>query len=347
MKLRANQLPAHIQQCQQKQQWQPLYLLSGDEPLLMQEAADAMRAGARDSGFNERAVFYVDPQLQWDEVLENANSLSLFGDRKLLELRFSKAKFDDKAKRALTQLLESPNPDTLVLLLLPKLDKRNMSSQWFKTLEAQSALCQIWPIDRKQLPRWIHERLQQAGYQPDRDVAELLADRVQGNLLAAAQEIDKLTLLLDPGPLHSDAVAHCVMDQSRYTVFELMDAAVQGNLSEALRMLHYLRSSGTEPTLILWALTKELRTLAAIHHQLSRGMSAGKAFRDQRVWDNRQPLVRRALERLSKPDCLHLLQQANHADACIKGQAPDNPWQQFEQILVQMSGKKRAIGAPI
>ena len=341
MKLRANQLDKHFS----SQPWQPAYLISGDEPLLTQEACDQVRRAARANGFTEREVFQVEAGFDWSDLLESANNMSLFGDRKLLELRFPKAKIDDKGKKAISQYMENPSPDNLLLIIFPRLEKRFTSTQWFKTLETQVGFCQIWPIDEKQLPQWIRQRLMNAGYQPTNEAVELLAERVQGNLLAAAQEVEKLTLFVEPGPLDGATIEACVSDHARYNIFDLVDQAVQGHLSQALKMLNFLRASGTEPTLILWALAKELRTLQAVSHQVENGIAPARAFRDARVWDNRKPLLQKALGKLSSQDFQRGLLIASQADRTIKGLAPGAPWNYFEDILLTLA--KRPVPAGV
>ncbi|MCG8672924.1 MAG: DNA polymerase III subunit delta [Pseudomonadales bacterium] len=339
MKLRANQLQSHFN----GQQWMPLYIISGDEPLLTQEACDLVRQAARNKGFTEREVFQVETGFDWSDLLESANSMSLFGDRKLMELRFPKAKIDDKGKKALTAYMENPSPDNLLLIIFPKLEKRFTSTQWFKTLETQSALCQIWPIDEKQLPQWIRQRLTQAGYQPTNGAVELLAERVQGNLLAASQEVEKLTLFIEPGPIDEATIESCVSDHARYNIFDLVDQAVQGNLSQALKMLNFLKASGSEPTLVLWALAKELRTLESISYQVENGTPPAKAFRDNRVWDSRKPVLQKALGKLRSQDFQRGLNIASQADYSIKGLSQSNPWNHFEDILLTLA-KKPVLG---
>ena len=317
----------------------PLYIISGDEPLLTQEACDCVRQAARNNGFTEREIFQVETGFDWSDLLESANNMSLFGDRKLLELRFNKAKVDDKAKKSISLYMENPSPDNLLLIIIPKLDKRFTSTQWFKTLETQTGFCQIWPIDEKQLPQWIRERLMSAGYQPTSEAVELLSERVQGNLLAAAQEVEKLTLFVPSGPIDDKTIENCVSDQARYNIYDLVDQAIQGNFSQALKMLNYLRAGGTEATLVLWALAKELRILEAVSYQVETGMPPAKAFRDNRVWDNRKPILQRALGKLSSKDFQQGLMIATQADHSIKGLAGGSPWTHFEDILLMLAKK--------
>lgn len=341
MKLRANQLNKHFS----SQPWLPAYIISGDDPLLTQEACDEVRKAARTSGFTEREVFQIENNFDWSDLLESANSMSLFGDRKLMELRFPKAKIDDKGKKAISQYMENPSPDNLLLIIFPRLEKRFTSTQWFQTLETQTGFCQIWPIEDKQLPQWIRQRLMNAGYQPTNAAVDLLAERVQGNLLAAAQEVEKLTLFVAPGPIDDATIEACVSDHARYNIFDLVDQAVQGNLSQALKMLNFLKASGTEPTLILWALAKELRTLQAVSHQVEQGIPTAKAFRDARVWDNRKPLLQKALGKLTSRDFQGGLSIAYQADQTIKGLAPGTPWNYFEDILLTLA--KRQVPAAL
>ncbi len=334
VKLKPSQLQQHLNQ----QSFLPLYIVSGDEPLLVQEACDQIRQAARASGFTERESYQVGPGFDWSMVLEAANSLSLFGDRKIIEVRFATAKVDDKGKKAISEYLKHQNPDTLLCLILPKLDKRFTSTKWFQGVEQESAHLAIWPIDAQQLPQWIQQRMRKAGLQPSEDAIKILVDRVEGNLLAANQEIEKLTLLVEPGPVDAQTVQAAVADQSHYDLFDLVDESLKGNLNHALKMLHYLKSSGSEPPLILWALTRELRTLASVSQKIERGMAASRVFKEQRIWDKRIPLFQKALNRLSSRAIQSALLEAVRIDHGIKGIAPYDPWTGFENILLTLSG---------
>src|SRR5690606_30516311 len=185
-------------------------------------------------------------------------------DRKLLEVRNEKGKFDDTAKKALATYCDNPNPDNILLLILPKVDKKTQSAKWFQQLESIGAFIQVWPVEASQLPQWIHQRMRSAGLEPTLEAVQLLAERVEGNLLAASQEVEKLLLLRGEGPLDVRDIDDAVADHARYNLYDLVDEALQGNYAHAIKMLHYLRASGTEPTVLLWALTKDIRTLAGV-----------------------------------------------------------------------------------
>lgn len=335
MRLRLNQLQQHLQ----KGDFLPLYIVSGDEPLLSQESGDLIRTQLRQAGFTERESYQVGTGFDWGTIIEAANSLSLFGDRKLIEVRFPTAKIDDKGKKALTEYLAHKNTDTVLVLFFPKVDKRFTSTKWFQSIENEGALLQIWPIEGNQLSQWVHQRMMQAGLQPSPDAVALMVERVEGNLLAAAQEIEKLTLLVEPGPIDANTVQNVVSDQARYNLFDLVDEALKGNLSHALKMLNFLKATGTEPTIILWALAKELRTLESIANSVDQGIPAAKAFKDLRVWDNRKPILQAALQKHTCAAFKNAIIEAGRIDHGIKGIQTYDPWTGFRNILLMLSGR--------
>lgn len=335
MKLRPNQVKEHFA----RGPLLPLYLLSGDEPLLMQEAADQIRAEARKAGFTERERFTVENHFDWSNVLQAGNSLSLFGDRKLLEVRNDKGKFDDAAKKALQEYCAHPNPDALLLLTLPKVDQKTQGTKWFQQLESAGVFIQVWPVKPDALPQWIHQRLQAVHLEPTREAVQLLAERVEGNLLAADQEVKKLALLRGEGPIDVGDIEDAVADHARYDLYDLMDQALQGNAAHAIKMLNYLRSSGMEPPVLLWAVTRELRTLARMAALIANGQAPAQALAQHKVWDNRKSLVQNALQRLSLRLIQRCLLEAARIDQCHKGLGSGDPWDGFTNILLWLSGR--------
>lgn len=338
MKLNSTQLGKHLQG-----NLSPVYVVSGDEPLLCQEATDAIRAAARQQGFSERQVFNAENNFDWGNLLQASASLSLFADKRLLELRLPNGKPSDKGA-ALLEYLARPAEDSILLINLPKLDGSTQKSKWAKALieGAQTQFMQIWPVDAHQLPQWIRQRLAQSGLSASAEAVDMIAVRVEGNLLAAAQEIEKLKLLAEGTQIDVDTVHAAVADSARFDVFGLIDAALNGEASHALRILEGLHGEGVEPPVILWALAREIRMLATIAQQYGQGMPLEKAFSSARppVWDKRRPLVSKALQRLSAARWAALLQDAQQIDAQIKGQAPGDPWSGLGLLTLSVCGQR-------
>ncbi|MCJ8170662.1 DNA polymerase III subunit delta [Atopomonas sediminilitoris] len=340
MKLNSNQLSRHL-----NGDLLPIYVVSGDDPLLSQEACDAIRQQARSQGFSERDVFHVDNQhFDWSQVLQAGNSLSLFADKRLMELRIANGKPGDSGAKAILSLLERPPEDTLLLLILPKLDGTTARSKWAKALQESpaSGFIQLWPIEAHQLPQWISQRLAQGGLSATPEAIEVLCQRVEGNLLAAAQEVEKLKLLADGTQVTLDTIQASVGESARYDVFGLVDALLAGDAEHVLRMLQGLRGEGVEPPVLLWALSRELRNLASLAQLTNGGLPFDRACSQMKppIWDKRKPLVSRALNRLSSDRWSALLQDAQHIDAQIKGQAAGDPWLLLSQVCLKMCGKK-------
>lgn len=343
MKLNPAQLGKHLQGT-----LSPVYVISGDEPLLCQEAADAIRAATRQQGFSERQVFNADNNFDWGNLLQAGASLSLFAEKRLLELRIATGKPSDKGA-ALLEYLARPAEDTVLLISLPKLDGNAQKSKWGKALiDGQNVqFVQIWPVDAHQLPQWIRQRLAQAGLSASAEAVDMIAIRVEGNLLAAAQEIEKLKLLAEGTQIDVDTVQAAVADSARFDVFGLIDAALNGEAAHALRMLEGLRGEGVEPPVILWALAREIRLLATLAQQHAQGMPLDKAFSSARppVWDKRRPLVSKALQRLSASRWAALLEDAQQIDAQIKGQAMGDPWSGLSLLTLSLCGQRlRLLG---
>eukprot|EP01133_Synstelium_polycarpum_P001302 gene1302-1495_t len=338
MKLAPAQLAKHLQGS-----LAPVYIVSGDDPLLCQEAADAIRTAARQQGFDERQVFSADASFDWGTLLQAGASMSLFAEKRLLELRLPSGKPGDKGAAALMEYCARPAEDTLLLISLPKLDGSAQKTKWGKALVegGQTQFIQIWPVDSSQLPQWIRQRLSQSGLSASQDAVELIAARVEGNLLAAAQEIEKLKLMAEGGQITVETVQGAVADSARFDVFGLVDAILNGEPAHALRMLEGLRGEGVEPPVILWALARELRLLANIALQYSQGIPLDKAFSQARppVWDKRKPLISKALQRHSAQRWAQLLLEAQRIDAQIKGQAAGSPWMSLS--LLRIAGLDR------
>ena len=342
MKLAPAQLAKHLQSG-----LAPVYAISGDDPLLCQEAADAIRAATRAQGYSERQVFNADASFDWGTLLQAGNSMSLFADKRVLELRIPNGKPGDKGTAALLEYLSRPPEDTLLLISLPKLDGSTQKTKWAKAVidGPNAQFVQIWPVDVHQLPQWIRQRMSQAGMTASQEAVDMIAARVEGNLLAAAQEIEKLKLLADGNQIDASTVQAAVADSARYDVFGLIDAALNGEASHALRTLEGLRGEGVDSTVVLWALARELRLLATIAQQYGQGIPLEKAFSQARppVWDKRRPLVSKALQRHSAARWNLMLKDAQRVDAQIKGQAPGDPWLEISRLTLMLAGQRLSL----
>lgn len=332
-KLRIDQLPRHLQQ-----DLSNTYLVSGDETLLVEESCDAIRHKAHKDGFVERERYYVDKQFDWSQLLSAASSLSLFSEKKLIELRIENGKPGDKGSKAICEHLEKTSEDNRLLIVTPKLDSGVQRSKWVKTIEKKGQWLPIWPISSAQLPRWLEQRIKQAGLTADSHCIDLLAARTEGNLLAAHQEIEKLKLLSIDGYLTPELIAGAVADSARYDIFGLIDKILYGDARNAAKTLQGLKAEGTEPTIILWGLAREIRTLLAINKNLQDGQSFSWAAKQAGVWDKRQGLAQQAIKRVSHPQLQLLLRQANNIDKAIKGQRKADYWSELLDLVLNFTG---------
>jgi DNA polymerase III subunit delta len=322
-----------------------IYLVSGDEPLLVNEAADAIRARARKDGFVERDLHVIERGFDWDGLLAESRAMSLFAQRKIIEIRMTNPTPGDKGGEAIIELATQPSPDNLVLVITGKLDGRTQNSKWVSAIDKHGLLVQIWPIELQRLPTWIRERLSRHKLNADAAAAALLAERVEGNLLAAHQEVEKLALLLPAGPLTAETVLEAVADSARYDVLQVGEAAMRGQTSRALRIVEGLRGEGIDATLVLWAVNKDLQWLARAQYLMSNGQSADSAMNAIYVWRPRQPAMKQALSRLSAADIRGLILDAERVDRSIKGALRCNPWIELEALVARLSGVKLSRAA--
>ena len=316
----------------------PAYLVSGDEPLQLGECCDAVRAAARAAGHTTREVLEAGSGFDWQQLSAEAAAFSLFAEKKIIDLRIGNGKPGAEGSRAIVAYCADPPPDTLLLVTLPKLDRQQQNGKWFKAMDALGVVIQVWPIEPQRLPGWIERRLQAAGIQPTREAVEMLADRVEGNLLAARQEIEKLLLLHGEGPLDAGQLAAAVADSARYDVFELVDSALRGEAERCVHILDGLRAEGIAPAVVLWALHREARSMAQISADVAKGLSPDHAITRAKVFSKRTGLVRSGLSRLRTTQWLSLLDQCHQADGAIKGLGSGQPWLLLEDIALGMSG---------
>ncbi|MBT8101566.1 MAG: DNA polymerase III subunit delta [Gammaproteobacteria bacterium] len=332
MKIQANQLSSHL-----KKSLAPCYLVTGDEHLLVDEALDAIREAARARGFSMRELHVATTGFDWAQLTASSGTLSLFSERRIIELRLPTGKPGRTGGQAIIELVEQSGPDTLFIVTGPKLDRSGSASKWAKSMDQKGVSLAIWPIGLRELPGWIANRMRSAGLQPERDVVSLIADRVEGNLLAAGQEIEKLRLLLGEGPVSVEDVSDAVANSSRYDVYKLTDAAMAGDAARAVRILGGLRSEGVEPVIVMWALTRELRTLSRLDDTIRQGGDLGSAMQKNGVWRNRQGLVRSCIGRHQHGAFNRMLKATGRADAAAKGQRAGDPWQMACDIVVGMA----------
>lgn len=335
MRVRPHELATHIE----RKGIAPVYLISGDEPLQMNEAADTVRSSARARGFSGRDVLEAGARFDWNELTAEANSLSLFAEKRIIDLRIPSGKPGREGGRALAEYATRPPEDTLLLITLPKLDRSQTSSKWLKALESRGVFVQVWPIEGGRLQPWIEQRMRQAGLTPGPEVVGMLAERIEGNLLAATQEIDKLQLLYGSGVITLEQLQESVADSARYDVYGLVDAALAGKVGRVVHMLNGLKAEGTAAPVVLWALAREIRVLCTLAQQVAQGRSPQQAVAGSReVWDKRKPLVSKGLQRLRVRQWRQLLQLCGLADRAIKGQDKQDEWLLLQRICSGMAG---------
>jgi DNA polymerase-3 subunit delta len=316
------------------------YLITGVEPLLIAEAAVAVRQAARAAGYADREVHFIERGFDWDELLRDAANLSLFASRRLIELKFNSTP-DVESQRALAGLAAQPPADT-VLLVTGELERKSLTTAWVKAFEEHGVLVITQPVERGALPGWIRDRLAKQGVRIDAAATELIADRVEGNLLAAQQEVERIVLLMPGATLGAEDVAALVADSARYDVFELSAAAFSGHATRALRILSGLRAEGQEPPLIIWALLQDLRALSRVSLRAGRERSLDDAFRAEQVWSTRQGPIRAALGRLDRRQIDSLITAVARTDRIAKGSLHGDVWVELEGLVARIAGLRLA-----
>ena len=334
MQLKPGQLPQHLK----KQGLAPVYCLSGDEPLQMLETADLIRATTREHGFEERNVLVVEKEFEWSRLQQATANLSLFSSRRLIELRLGSQKPGREGGTALVEFTRTLDTDTVLLITAARLDKQAQQSAWFKALDAVGVSIQIWPVEATALPGWVISRGRQYGMTISQEAAEFIAQRAEGNLLAARQELEKLHLLLDKAEIGIGDILNSVTDSSRYDVFAMLEAAMTGQAERCLRMLRGLRQEGTEPLGIHAALLWQMRLLIQVAAEQEGGMSRSQAFIKYRIWQQRQQAVTAVLDRLGAGRLIRLLAEAHQMERVMKGAIRDDPWNLLENFMLRIAG---------
>ncbi len=327
MKLTTDNLSAHLER-----QLAPAYLVSGDEPLLVAEAADAIRARARARGFSERQVYFAERGFDWNTLRSEGQSMSLFAEQRIIELKLPTGKPGEGAE-VLQEFVKRSAPDQLLLVLSGKIDRTTQKSAWVQAFERHGGWVQVWPVDAARLPAWIAARMKRQGLEPDAEAAALLAERVEGNLLAAQQEVDKLALLLPQGRVDAAALTEVVADSARYDVFQLADATLAGDGRRALKILQGLRGEGAEPPLVLWSICRALRS---VWRELQ---GTGKPAAAMPYWlQKQQAQVTQAARRLGKRSIPPLVKAAARVDRTIKGRLRGDPWDAMTALVARFAG---------
>ena len=323
-----------------------VYTVHGDEPLLAQEAADAIRAAARAAGYSERKVFAVSgAHFDWSAVLGAAQALSLFAERQLIEIRIPSGKPGKEGSDALQRYCEALSDDVLTIVQLPRLDGQQLKSAWFSALDNAGASVRVEPVERRALPGWIAQRLAAQGQrvadgEPGQQALAFFADRVEGNLLAAHQELQKLALLHPAGTLSFEQIESAVLDVARYDVFKLGEAVLGGQVKRALRMLDGLRAAGEAAVLVHWTLASDIQALKRVRDALDGGRPLPVALQEARVWGAKQRLFERVVPTMPAHTLAHLLEAASLCDGLVKGlKHPDwplEPWDALRRLVLMV-----------
>jgi DNA polymerase-3 subunit delta len=331
VQLRAEQLDAQL-----SRSVAPLYVIHGDEPLLALEAADAVRAAARKQGCEEREVFNVERGFDWSELAQAGASRSLFGGRKIIELRIPTGKPGSHGAAAIAEYCARLSKENVTLVSLPRLRKDDQGARWFSALATAGVVVDIYPVDRARLPDWIGARLARQEQRASAEVLAFLADRVEGNLLAAHQEVLKLALLLPKGELSAEQVNEAVANVARYDAYDCAAALLAGDAARYLRVLEGLRGEGESPVFIVWALGEELRALARIQQGLAGGRAIEQLLREHRVWGERQGPMRLAARRIPPAALARALAHAARIDRAAKGVGAGEPWDEFIMLGLEL-----------
>jgi DNA polymerase-3 subunit delta len=336
MKLAAAKLAAHLEKG-----LAPLYVFAGDEPLLVDEALAMVRERASREGGFERESHVAERSFDWAQFATGLQNLSLFSTRRLVELRLPTGKPGQAGADFIAALADAPDTDNVLVFLLPELDWQTMKSKWAAALAAAAVWVELEPPTREELPTWLGRRLRQAGLAADETAIDLLASRVEGNLLAARQEIDKLALLATDGRITPESIRDAVADGARFDVFQLCDAALAGETERVVRVLQGLQREGEPPARLLWNLARDILTLADVLERTSRGEALDRSLDGAGVWHSRREWFRRAVRGRGMRDAGRLVRCAARADQVVKGMLPPpqgDAWNALREVSLVLSG---------
>lgn len=319
MKLRYEQLNNHL-----RQSLAPIYFISGDTSLLVQETREQILEKATQAGFQDRTTLQIDSHFNWNIFFNEVRSLSLFNSKRLLDLRLSTTKLNDAANKILKEYAEKPSADIIVIFSASKLEGATQSTGWFRAIEKNGVVIQLWPLTLQQLPSWINARLQTKNIQVTAAGLQQLVELTEGNLLAAQQAVEKLYLLYDSGSLTDEQVTHAITDNACFDIFNLVDSCLQGNSKRVIRILSSLLKSGAEPILINWAIAREIRVFITLLQGVAKGQMLQELLNIERVMEKRKPLIQQALKRYNLAYLYHLLRRIAYLDSMIKGSIKGN-----------------------
>ncbi len=335
MQLRPDQLPAQL-----KRMLPAVVLISGEEPLQVSEAADLVRDQAKALGCGERVVMDGGPKFEWVRLRQESQAMSLFVQRRLIELRLPEAKVGKEGAEAICAYVAELPPETYLLIVCQgRLDNRTKSSRWCKAIDQAGWVVPVWPVETARLPQWVSERMSREGLRASREACALLAERMEGNLLACAQEIRKLALLKPDGDITPEDILALVADSARYDIFVYSDAALSGDLARLPKILHGLRQEGVPETLVLWALQREIRNMLGMRRAMGQGAGLDQVIQGARIWPRaRVDTVRKGLQRHDERGWWDFLAMAGEVDQTIKGLVDGIAWDKLLQLGTAIAG---------
>ncbi len=334
MKLRVDQVSQHLHS-----PLKSVYVICGDEPLQVMETGNAVRDAAKVAGCGERLTFNVDAYFAWHELYATMSNLSLFTQQRIIELRFASLKLGKEGGQALVELFEQAIPSDVLILFMPKLDASAQKTQWFKAADNAGVIVSVWPVESQRLPGWIMQRLKNRNIRADQQSVAVLADYVEGNLLAAAQEIEKFSM---QGLQHLSVehVIASVENNARHDSFSLVDSALEGDIRGITQRTASLKETGAEPILVLWALAREIRTMIQLSQALATGQTFASLAQQYRIWSRREKIVQSALQRMNLKGWQSCLARAGVVDRTLKGLEPGNAWDEILRLSLAMAGQQ-------
>ena len=316
----------------------PVYMVSGDEPLQQMESLDLIRSFLRQNDYSEREILDVDAQFDWQRLMDEAANMSLFATRRIVELRLPSAKPGKQGSQVLKDYLTRPPEDTVLIINAGKIDGNSKKSAWYKAVDQNGLVVQCWPVPVDKLSHWLRQRFKMRDMDADNEVLVYISQHVEGNLLAADQEIEKLYLLLGPGKISYADVAEAVTSQSRYSVFELVDMLLTGDTRRVIRIITGLKAEGVVPVIVNWALAKDIRLLAQASQDVS---SADLLLKRSGVWQSRINMFKSCLARHSLRSFHFMLKRCSYIDAASKGMIDTNVWDEIETLCIRLAGSTR------
>ena len=315
-----------------------LIIINGNEPLIIEESLDSLRKELQTHGYNERLKYQLEAGFDWTNLTGAGQVMSLFSERRLLEFRVPKS-LGIQGTKAISEYCDKLPEDDVLVIIMPFLDKKQRQAKWLKLADQVGWIADCYEVDSNQLPRWIKNRLQSRALRVENGVVEALSEQLEGNLLAVAQEIDKLQVLSNDGAVPLQLLNESLADQARFDVYSLSDSCLQGNYARTIRIMQRLKSEGLEPVIIVWSLVKEIRTLSAISHGMSIGINKSQLFKQHRIWSKREGIMSAALNRVDNRAWYSILEQAAHLDQSVKGQRYDETgtiWHQIDQLCARI-----------